>query len=142
MSKPHNHVVDCVQRVRVRDKYPTRQMELHRVSERMLETARSLALPLILGVQLARTPVHLEKVRLDDLIIEAGDIEQDAHLVLGLFNPAMEAAQDEAAPVTDVVTALEVTVLKNRNGPVNGEVLLDFDRALLTLREPEDDAIV
>jgi len=117
-------------------------MELHRVSERMLETARSLALPLILGVQLARTPVHLEKVRLDDLIIEAGDIEQDAHLVLGLFNPAMEAAQDEAAPVTDVVTALEVTVLKNRNGPVNGEVLLDFDRALLTLREPEDDAIV
>ena len=37
----------------------------------------------------------------------------------------------------DSLMELEVTVLKNRNGPVNGRLVLDFNRALLTLREPE-----
>ena len=52
-------------------------------------------------------------------------------------NPTIEEAQDESAPVMESLMELEVIVLKNRNGPVNGRVVLDFDRALLTLREPE-----
>jgi len=128
--------VDYIQKVKIRGEFSTRQRELERVSERMLETAKSLGLPVILGAQLVRSQLHAEKVRLDDLM-EAGDIEQDAQVVLGLFNPAMEEAQDETAPVMDALMQLEVTVLKNRNGPVNGRVVLDFNRALLTLREPQ-----
>jgi replicative DNA helicase len=128
--------VDYIQKVRTRGDFSTRQRELELISERILDTAKRLSVPVILGAQLVRSPVHSNRVLLDDLL-NAGDIEQDAQVVLGLFNPTMEEAQDESAPATDSLMELEVTVLKNRNGPVNGRVVLDFNRALLTLREPE-----
>ena len=128
--------VDYIQKVRIRGEFSTRQRELERISERILDTAKSLSVPVILGAQLVRSPIHSDRVVLDDLL-NAGDIEQDAQVILGLFNPAMEEAQDESAPVVDSLMELEVTVLKNRNGPVNGRVVLDFNWALLTLRHPE-----
>lgn len=127
--------VDYIQKVRIRDEFSSRQRELERISERILDTAKSLSVPVILGAQLAKSPVHADGVALDDLL-DAGDIEQDAQVVFGLFNRATEEAQDESAPDMDTVTELDVTVLKNRNGPAKGMALLDFNRALLTLSEP------
>ncbi|HTW90150.1 MAG TPA: DnaB-like helicase C-terminal domain-containing protein [bacterium] len=128
--------VDYMQKVRIQGEFMSRQRELERISERILDTAKSLSVPVILGAQLVRSPAHPDRVALDDLH-GAGDIEQDAQVALGLFNRVMEEAQEESVPDTDSVTELEVTVLKNRNGPANGRALLDFNRALLTLSEPE-----
>lgn len=128
--------VDYIQKIKIKSRYPTRQVELQRISERILETAKGLSIPIILGAQLGRDPQHSDKVRLDNLR-EAGDIEQDANLVLGLFNPAMEKAQDEGGQSTQDEVELKVTVLKNRNGPVNEERTLTFNRPLLTIKDKE-----
>lgn len=125
--------VDYLQKIKIKSRYPSRQVELQRISERILETAKGLSIPIILGTQLGRDPQHSDKVRLDDLK-EAGGIEQDANLVLGLFNPAMEKAQDTGEPIKRDEIDLKVTVLKNRNGPVNGEEALTFDQPRLTIK--------
>jgi len=128
--------IDYIQKIKIRGRYPSRQVELQKTSERILETAKGLSIPIILGAQLGRDPQHSDKVRLDNLR-EAGDIEQDANLVLGLFNPAMETAQDEGKRSTEDEVELKVTVLKNRNGPVNEERALIFNRPLLTIKDKE-----
>lgn len=137
--------VDYIQKVKIPGKWSSRQVELQRVSERILETAKSLSLPVILGAQLGRdktVKAEERKVRLDNLR-ESGDIEQDANLVLGLFNESMQKAQDaeqdeEGQPkLLPAVVPLKVSVLKNRNGAVGEERVLNFNRPLLTLSEPE-----
>jgi len=126
--------IDYIQKIKIGGRYPSRQVELQRISERILETAKGLSIPIVLGAQLGRDPTHSDKVRLDNLR-ESGDIEQDANLVLGLFNPAMEKAQDEGGLYPRDEVELKVTVLKNRNGPVNDERTLTFNRPLLTIKE-------
>lgn len=128
--------IDYIQKVKIKGKYQTRQIELQKVSERLLETAKELSIPIILGAQLGRDKEHRDKVRLDNLR-EAGDIEQDANIVLGLFNPAMEKAQEGEGILTDETIDLKVTILKNRSGQVNEEVTLSFNRPLLTIEEKE-----
>ena len=61
--------------------------------------------------------------------------EQDAHLVIGLYNEAMEKAQDNNEILKDREVELKATILKNRNGSVNDEVTLTFDRPILKIRE-------
>lgn len=126
--------VDYIQKVKTLGGYPSRQVELQRISERILEAAKGLSIPIILGAQLGRDPLHKEKVRLDNLR-ESGDIEQDANLVLGLYNPAMEKAQDEGDAFPGDEVELKVTVLKNRNGQVNEERDLTFNRPLLKVKD-------
>jgi DNA primase len=126
--------IDYIQKIKIRGRYPTRQVELQRISERILETAKGLSMPIVLGAQLGRDPLHKDKVRLDNLR-ESGDIEQDANLVLGLLNPAMEKAQDEGGGYMGDEVELTLTVLKNRNGLVNEERLLTFNRPLLTIKD-------
>jgi len=128
--------IDYIQKIKIKGRYSTRQVELQKISERILETAKGLSIPIILGAQLGRDPQHSDKVRLDNLR-EAGDIEQDANLVLGLFNPAMEKSQDEGERTLGDEVELKVTVLKNRNGPVNEERTLIFNRPLLTIKDRE-----
>ena len=61
--------------------------------------------------------------------------EQVAHLVIGLYNEAMEKAQDNNEILKDCEVELKATILKNRNGSVNDEVTLTFDRPILKIRE-------
>ena len=128
-------LVDYIQKVKIRDRFNTRQLELQKVSEKLLEAANALHLPIILGAQLGRDKQTRDKVRLDNLR-ECGDIEQDASLVLGLFNPAMEKAQDGEGPTSSKTVDLNVHVLKNRNGPVNQSVSLKFDLPTFKVRDP------
>lgn len=126
--------IDYIQKVKINGRYPTRQVELQKVSERVLEAAKSLSLPIILGAQFGRDKEHRDKVRLDNLR-ESGDIEQDANLVIGLYNEAMKKAQEQDDWPKDRVVDLELTILKNRNGPVQDCVTLSFDRPILTIKE-------
>ena len=126
--------IDYIQKIRIGGKYQTRQVELAHISEQILNTSLSLQLPIILGAQLGRDKPRTDKVTLDNLR-ESGDIEQDANLVIGLHNKAMETAQDNGTTLRDPEVELELTILKNRDGIVNEKVKLKFNRPILTLTD-------
>lgn len=126
--------IDYIQKIKNKIRFSTRQMELQNTSEIILETAKSCSIPIILGAQLGRDKDSKDKVKLDNLR-EAGDLEQDANLVLGIFNPLMEKAQEEQSQLTSRKVELKVTPLKNRNGLVNKTISLEFDRPLLTIKD-------
>ena len=128
--------IDYIQKIKIRERWGTRQVELQKISEQLLEVAKDTQMPIIMGCQLGRDKEHKDKVRLDNMR-EAGDIEQDAHLVLGLHNHAMQKAQDAGEKPMGGEINLKVTVLKNRNGLVNVERTLKFDTVTLTIRAQE-----
>jgi DNA primase catalytic core len=125
--------VDYIQKVRTRAPAPTRQVEVQRASEMLREVAVAQDIPLIMGAQLGRAAGQTEKVKLDNLR-EAGDLEQDANLVIGLFNQAMQKAQDEQTTLAQPTADLLLTVLKNRaGGGVGQTVTLSFNRPVLRI---------
>lgn len=126
--------IDYIQKIKNKERFGTRQLELANTSSIILETAKSHSIPIILGAQLGRCKESKNKLKLDNLR-EAGDLEQDANLVLGLFNPSMEKAQDEQTELTSQKVDLSITPLKNRNGSVNKAITLEFDRPLLTIKD-------
>lgn len=128
--------IDYIQKIKVKGKYPTRQVEIQKISEQILEAAKGLSIPVIMGAQLGREKDKADKVRLDNLR-ESGDIEQDANLVLGLNNQAMDKAQggEPVEPMDRVDITL--TVLKNRAGRVNVERPLTFNLPLLRIEESQ-----
>ncbi len=128
--------VDYIQKIKPSAKFGTRQLELQDISARILDAARSFSVPIILGAQLGRDTMRKEKVRLDNLR-EAGDLEQDANTVIGIYNPSMERAQDEGEIVKQRSVDLTLTVLKNRNGAVSDTIEMEFDRPILTIREKQ-----
>lgn len=128
--------VDYIQKIKTKGKYATRQLQVQDISATLLELAKSLRLTVIVGAQLGRDKDRADKVRLDNLR-EAGDIEQDANLVLGIYNEAMEKSEEQSTKIAARVVELEISILKNRNGLVNESVRLEFDRPILTVREKE-----
>jgi replicative DNA helicase len=126
--------IDYIQKIKNKQRFGTRQLELANTSNIILETAKRYSIPIILGTQLGRDKENKNKVKLDNLR-EAGDLEQDANLVLGLHNQAMEEAQDKQTQLTNRKVDLTITPLKNRNGIVNKTVTLEFDRPLLQIKD-------
>ena len=112
-----------------------RYLEIKRVSELLLEQAVSHDLPIILGAQLGRAQGQQRKVTLDNLR-ESGDIEQDANLVLGLHNAAVEAAEEsESAGQGQPEVPLEVVLLKNRAGVAGRKVVLNLQRPTFRIQD-------
>ena len=126
--------IDYIQKIKFRGKSSTRQLELQKISESILETAKFNSVPIILGAQLGRGNTKSEVLRLDNLR-EAGDIENDAKLVLGIWNGAKEIADSKGDSFMSRMVELDLVVLKNRNGPSNQTISLVFDRPLSTLKE-------
>lgn len=126
--------IDYIQKIKFRGKSSTRQLELQKISETILETAKFNSVPIILGAQLGRGNNKSEVLRLDNLR-EAGDIENDAKLVLGIWNGAKEVAESKGDSSMNRMVDLDLVVLKNRNGPSNQTISLTFDRPLSTLKE-------
>ena len=126
--------IDYIQKIKTKERFGTRQLQIQHISATLLELAKSLHLSLIVGAQLGRDKDRTDKVRLDNLR-EAGDIEQDANLVLGIYNETMEKSQDQVTASQARVVDLEISILKNRNGLVNESVTMEFDRPILTIRE-------
>lgn len=126
--------IDYIQKIKFKGKSSTRQLELQKISEMILETAKFNSVPIILGAQLGRGSTRQEVLRLDNLR-EAGDIENDAKLVLGIWNESKEKAEIKGEALMGRNVDLDILVLKNRNGLANQNISLVFDRPLSTLRE-------
>jgi len=126
--------IDYIQKIKFRGKASTRQLELQKISESILEIAKFNSVPIILGAQLGRGNTKSEVLRLDNLR-EAGDIENDAKLVLGIWNASKENVEMNRDSSMGRMVDLDLVVLKNRNGPSNQTISLVFDRPLSTLKE-------
>lgn len=129
--------VDYIQRVPVQRPLQggQRYLELKRVSELLLEQAVTCDVPVLLGAQFGRSPGDKEKVRLDNLR-ESGDIEQDANLVLGLWNESVAKIEDgDQEPDPEV--PVEISVLKNRNGVAGVKAYLQLLRPALKLMDTQ-----
>lgn len=124
--------IDSLQTIETKGEYTSRRAELEGVSRRIFETAKSLSIPIILGVRVDGDPQYKDKISLDDLK-ESGDIGRDAHLVLGLHTDAVEKAIEDGKPLAQSTMNLKVKVLKNRNGPINQEVVLRLSGPLMKI---------
>ncbi|MCM8535557.1 MAG: DnaB helicase C-terminal domain-containing protein [Lentisphaeraceae bacterium] len=124
--------IDYVQKMKLKKCDLDRQRELQIVSNELLRMAKSFKIPIILGAQLEKSKAG-EAVKLDQLR-DAGDIEQDANLILGLYNKSMIKA-GQGVKVNDRLVDLTLSILKNRNGAVNQDIVLRFDRPVLKIRD-------
>jgi len=125
----------------------SRQTELQNISNRLLERALSLKIPVIMGaqfnragVQAGRTPIKTAEPGADkkrkpiteDYIREAGDIEQDANLIFGLWDDIKEGGKEDG---------LAVYVLKNRDGePRHKPVMLNYRREVYKISDSQKEA--
>jgi replicative DNA helicase len=87
--------IDYIQQLRIPElATQSRQVQLQEICEQLRDTAISTGLPLILGAQFNRE-VSQEKDIESSKIREAGDIEQTANLVLGLWDRRQTRAGHE-----------------------------------------------
>lgn len=121
--------VDYLQKIPLADPRGAgqRYVEVKQASEALRQAAVSCNIPIIAGAQLGRSaiPQHsskpkdeLRKPRLENLR-ESGDIEQDASLVLAVYNEDAER-QDSGDRETAKSGHIELYVLKNRLGKTSG----------------------
>ena len=125
--------IDYVQKMKSKHITMDRHKDLQYISNELLMAAKSMKIPLIIGAQLEKSKDAAEKVKLDQLR-DSGDVEQDANLILGVYNKAMQKART-GVKISDRLIDLTVSVLKNRNGSVNQDVVLRFDRPVLKIRD-------
>ena len=140
LTEKYNNIgaifVDYIQKIKITGKYQSRQVEIQRISEELRETAIKAHLPIILGAQLNREVKEASQVSLSNLR-ESGDIEQDANLVLGIYNKTMEEAQTSGTELTDKEIDLEISILKNRGGIVGKKTTLNFNRPLSLIQDKD-----
>ncbi len=140
--------IDYLQKVRWSGaQAPSRQVELQRISGRLLDAAKAAGIPVILAAQLGRPAKGRDAkedtrkgVRLDNLR-ESGDMEQDANLVLGLFNEAMHQSEEDGGEVDDKNQHITVTILKNRNGMAGATIPMRFEPQILTILDENKGAL-
>lgn len=125
--------VDYIQKIKIVGKFPSRQVELQKVSERILEAAKQCAVPIILGAQLNRDTINRTRPKLENLR-ESGDIENDANTVIAIYNESVENSDNEQNFNNDVsIVDFELHILKNRNGLSNKVIKLKFNRPVLKI---------
>jgi len=136
-------IIDYIQKIPLlRPSLGQRYLDIKLVSSLLLQQAVSLDIPIILGAQLGRGEKSSgsSKIRLDNLR-ESGDIEQDANLVLGLYTEAVEKVETgdyqalDSPSKLDPVTAIELTVLKNRGGVAGRSYTLSFNRPVYQIKD-------
>lgn len=123
--------IDYMQKIKIKGKYHSRQIELQKISEQLLEAAIKLSLPIVLGAQFNRE-VATKKDMDESKLREAGDIEQDAHSILGVWNESKAQSTPQSPTVP---TVIDLIVLKNRNGKTGAELPFHFNGATFTLSE-------
>jgi len=126
--------IDYIQRMNTEAiSFQDKRLEVAFISDRILQIAKTSGLPVILGAQAKRTKD--DKIKLDDLK-EAGNLEEDANLVLGLYNEHRgNTDNNNASSARD--TNLIITALKNRDGEVNRSASLIFDQHTGTIKEQQ-----
>jgi replicative DNA helicase len=125
--------IDYVQKIKIKDSLHDRHKDLQIISNELLRMSKHYKIPIVMGAQLEKSRELTEKVKLDQLR-DAGDIEQDANLILGVYNKSMVKARS-GVKIDDRLIDLTLSVLKNRNGSVNNDIVLRFDRPILKVRD-------
>jgi replicative DNA helicase len=128
--------IDYIQKVpsQNRGTVGQRYLEIKHVSSLLLEQAISKNVPILLGAQLNRTSNTSSRIKLDALR-ESGDIEQDANLVIGLYNESVAEMEDTPQPDTLVDTDIELSVLKNKAGVSGTKLVLNFHKPTLRITD-------
>lgn len=114
--------IDYIQRIRTSSKTQDKRVEIAYISDYILNNiAKNTGLPVILGAQFNRGAGESPKL---EHLKEAGNLEEDANLVLSVYQEARE--NEQSAGKRDV--ELEIKAIKNRDGAVNTKTVLKFDR--------------
>ena len=107
-----------------------RQQEITAISRSLKSVTKELNLPVVVLSQLSRAPERREgqsrRPRLSDLR-ESGAIEQDADVVIFIYQDQKDQLPEGESQNRDLVTA-RVAIAKNRNGPT-GTFPLEFNKA-------------
>lgn len=122
--------IDYMQLLRLKEKGRlSRQEEMKQVGLDLLETAKEIGSPICLAAQFNRDGSKTEFTMSEFNIGEAGDIERQANLIIGLFNRKKGAKtnKNENGVLVPMEEALKVEVLKNRGGSTNLEGELKFN---------------
>lgn len=103
--------IDYVQKLNTEEERVTRQQELQRICQALLNTAldRRVNAAIILGAQVNREVKSLDTFNLDNMR-EAGDIEQDANLVLGVWDEQaakLDSLQQRLASISVKIEDIE-----------------------------------
>lgn len=117
--------------------------KVKKVSDTILRTAlvdTDYLLPIVSGAQVNRLSATRKKLKdpfpLLSELRESGDLEQDANLVIGLFNKATDdITNDDLENSSDEVEDFGLKILKNRNGENEKKVYLNFDRVTLRIKD-------
>jgi DNA primase catalytic core len=121
--------IDYVQRIRTGSKTQDKRVEIGYISDYILNNiAKKTGLPVILGAQFNRGAGESPKL---EHLKEAGNLEEDANLVLSVYQQARE--DDTSTGKRDV--ELEIKAIKNRDGAVNTKTILKFDRFTGNIRD-------
>jgi replicative DNA helicase len=126
--------IDYLQKIYNREQNVSRELELQKTSHRILDIAKNLSLPIILGAQLQWD--ERRTLRLDNFY-DVSDVIQDATLILGIYNHAMESAQIMGEKVSENIMGIKLTVLKNRDGVVNESASLKLEPPILRISEAQ-----
>jgi replicative DNA helicase len=113
--------------------HQTRQIGLQQITGRILEAAKTLSLPVILGAQLGEAKENKDRLKLD--LKEIADIEQDADLVMGLYHKDIDTIQEDYRHEEVQTVDLDLIILKNRNAIIDERTTLIFNRPILTIRD-------
>lgn len=122
--------LDYVQKFRSDKEYLVRAIEMKNVSEAILDITKDYYIPGIGAAQFGRKPTKQEIISLDNLR-ECGDFEQDAQVVLGVWNDIADRKKkkDTSIDVDAREIPLEVSLLKVRGSAGLGKDFnLIFDR--------------
>ena len=115
-------IIDYLQLLRGVGRAESRVQEISQISRQLKELAKEFQVPILALSQLSRSLESRADKRpmLSDLR-ESGSIEQDADIVLFLFRPDYYAKGGQTYG-----NLAELSVAKNRNGPVGGVKLLFY----------------
>jgi DNA primase catalytic core len=124
--------LDYIQRMSTSRQTQDKRTEIAHISHQVLQIAKRTGLPLILGAQINRDAgkehagAKVKEPALDNLK-EAGNLEEDANLVLSVFNLSREQDKAEDGKEWGRVVDLKLVTLKNRDGKPNAKAVLSFD---------------
>jgi len=148
--------IDYLQKIPLEGSASQRYVEIKQASEALRQAAVACNIPIIAGAQLGRSSapilstgkskkpdnkpkeIELKRPRLENLR-ESGDIEQDASLVIAIFNE--EAEKQDTSGARGIYTGrgdtIELIVLKNRLGKSNSNCFVNFDGSTFSIADAD-----
>jgi replicative DNA helicase len=105
--------IDYIQRMSTTRRTQDKRTEIAHISDMILQTAKEINRPIILGAQFNRGAKEEREPRLEHLK-EAGNLEEDANTVLSVWNESRENDSAEEGNTREV--ELKIKALKNREG--------------------------